>query len=24
RLVDVKNTWDPQNLFHMNQNIKPE
>jgi len=23
RLVDVKNTWDPQNLFHMNQNIKP-
>jgi len=23
RLVDVKNKWDPQNRFHMNQNIKP-
>jgi FAD/FMN-containing dehydrogenase len=23
RLVDVKNTWDPQNRFHINQNIKP-
>jgi len=23
RLVTVKNKWDPQNRFHMNQNIKP-
>jgi len=23
RLVAVKNQWDPDNLFHMNQNIKP-
>jgi len=23
RLVEVKNTWDPENRFHMNQNIKP-
>jgi len=23
RLVNIKNTWDPKNLFHMNQNIKP-
>jgi hypothetical protein len=23
RLVEVKNKWDPKNLFHMNQNIKP-
>ena len=23
RLVDVKNTYDPTNLFHINQNIKP-
>lgn len=23
RLVEVKNKWDPQNIFHMNQNIKP-
>jgi len=23
RLVDIKNKWDPQNRFHMNQNIKP-
>lgn len=23
RLVQVKNTWDPKNLFRMNQNIKP-
>jgi FAD/FMN-containing dehydrogenase len=23
RLVEVKNKWDPQNRFHMNQNIKP-
>ena len=23
RLVSVKNTWDPKNLFRMNQNIKP-
>jgi FAD/FMN-containing dehydrogenase len=24
RLVEVKTTWDPNNLFRMNQNIKPE
>jgi hypothetical protein len=23
RLVEVKNKWDPENRFHMNQNIKP-
>ena len=23
RLVDLKNEWDPENLFRMNQNIKP-
>jgi hypothetical protein len=23
RLVAVKNKWDPENRFHMNQNIKP-
>ena len=23
RLVDVKDKWDPENRFHMNQNIKP-
>jgi hypothetical protein len=23
RLVSVKNTWDPKNLFRMNQNVKP-
>jgi len=23
RLVEVKNKWDPNNLFRMNQNIKP-
>lgn len=23
RLVEEKRTWDPQNLFHVNQNIKP-
>jgi hypothetical protein len=23
RLVDLKNKYDPQNLFRMNQNIKP-
>jgi len=23
RLVEVKNKWDPKNIFHMNQNIKP-
>jgi FAD/FMN-containing dehydrogenase len=23
RLVDVKRSYDPDNLFHMNQNIKP-
>lgn len=23
RLVEAKNTWDPQNLFRMNQNIEP-
>ena len=23
RLVQVKNKYDPGNLFHMNQNIKP-
>ncbi len=23
RLVEAKNKWDPKNLFHMNQNIKP-
>ncbi|MBW1890401.1 MAG: FAD-binding oxidoreductase [Deltaproteobacteria bacterium] len=23
RLVEIKNKWDPQNRFHMNQNIKP-
>jgi hypothetical protein len=24
RLVEVKNTYDPHNLFHVNQNIKPD
>lgn len=24
RLVQIKNKYDPQNIFHMNQNIKPE
>ncbi len=23
RLVEVKNKWDPNNFFRMNQNIKP-
>lgn len=23
RLVEVKRAWDPANLFHHNQNIKP-
>ncbi len=23
RLVEVKNKWDPKNLFRMNQNVKP-
>jgi hypothetical protein len=23
RLVDVKRKYDPDNLFHLNQNIKP-
>jgi FAD/FMN-containing dehydrogenase len=23
RLVEVKNEWDPENLFHLNQNIEP-
>jgi FAD/FMN-containing dehydrogenase len=23
RLVQLKNKWDPKNLFRMNQNIKP-
>src|SRR6266852_3254184 len=23
RLVEVKNKWDPENVFHMNQNIRP-
>ncbi|TME07207.1 MAG: hypothetical protein E6I71_01330, partial [Chloroflexi bacterium] len=23
RLVDVKKRYDPENLFHVNQNIKP-
>jgi FAD/FMN-containing dehydrogenase len=23
RLVDIKNTYDPRNLFRVNQNIKP-
>ena len=23
RLVEVKNKWDPENRFHMNQNIRP-
>lgn len=23
RLVEVKNEWDPENLFQMNQNIEP-
>jgi FAD/FMN-containing dehydrogenase len=23
RLVEVKNRWDPNNLFRLNQNIKP-
>jgi FAD/FMN-containing dehydrogenase len=23
RLVEIKNKWDPENRFHMNQNIKP-
>lgn len=23
RLVEVKNEWDPENLFRMNQNIEP-
>ncbi|MGM0717990.1 MAG: BBE domain-containing protein [Halobacteriota archaeon] len=23
RLVAVKNDWDPENLFRMNQNIEP-
>jgi hypothetical protein len=23
RLVEVKKNWDPQNLFGINQNIKP-
>jgi len=23
RLVEIKNKYDPQNLFHLNQNIKP-
>jgi len=24
RLVKVKTEWDPENLFRMNQNIKPD
>lgn len=23
RLVELKNEWDPENLFRMNQNVKP-
>ena len=23
RLVEAKKKWDPENFFHMNQNIKP-
>jgi hypothetical protein len=23
RLVEVKRAWDPDNLFHLNQNIAP-
>ena len=23
RLVEVKNRYDPENLFHLNQNVKP-
>ena len=23
RLVEAKRTWDPENLFHINQNIRP-
>ncbi len=23
RLVEIKDKWDPENWFHMNQNIRP-